>query len=89
MSKQNNASSKKVSWLKRLWKGGSKQLADELLNQDGTPNDAEAIVSPGRQMVNNFLERKLAVGALILLICMFIIMFVGPLFMPKYYDSYT
>ena len=89
MSKQNNNSSKKGSWLKRLWKGGSKQLADEMLNKDGTPNDAEAIISPTRQMVNNFLERKLAVGALILLICMFIVMFVGPLFMPKYYDSYT
>ena len=66
MSKKNNNS----SWLKRLWKGGSKQLADEMLNKDGTPNDAEAIISPGRQMVNNFLERKLAVGALVLLICM-------------------
>ena len=89
MSKQKNNSSQKTSWLKRLWKGGSNQMADELLNKDGTPNDAEAIVSPTRQIVNNFLERKLAVGALIVLICMFITMFVGPLFMPKYYDSYT
>lgn len=89
MSKQNTNSSKKTSWLKRLWKGGSNQMADEMLNKDGTPNDAEAIVSPTRQIVNNFLERKLAVGALIVLICMFITMFVGPLFMPKYYDSYT
>ena len=51
--------------------------------------DVEEIVSPMRQIVNNFLERKLAVGALVLLIAMFITMFVGPLFMPKYSDSYT
>ena len=51
--------------------------------------DVEEIVSPMRQIVNNFLERKLAVGALVLLILMFITMFVGPLFMPKYSDSYT
>ena len=51
--------------------------------------DIEEIVSPMRQIVNNFLGRKLAVGALVLLIVMFITMFVGPLFMPKYSDSYT
>ena len=45
--------------------------------------DVEEIVSPMRQIVNNFLGRKLAVGALVLLIVMFITMFVGPLFMPK------
>ncbi|MBR5294144.1 MAG: ABC transporter permease subunit, partial [Oscillospiraceae bacterium] len=51
--------------------------------------DVEEIVSPMRQIVNNFLSRKLAVGAMVLLIAMFITMFVGPLFMPKYSDSYT
>ena len=51
--------------------------------------DVEEIVSPMRQIVNNFMSRKLAVGALVLLIAMFITMFVGPLMMPKYSDSYT
>ncbi len=51
--------------------------------------DVEAIVSPGRQIINNFLERKLAVFALCLLVAMFITMFVGPLLMPQYYDAYT
>ena len=51
--------------------------------------DVEEIVSPMRQIVNNFMSRKLAVGAMVLLIAMFITMFVGPLFMPKYSDSYT
>lgn len=95
---QNTASSKKGvfatlgGWVRRLWRGGSNDLADQMEKQaqeNGSAFDAEEIVSPGRQILNNFLERKLAVGALITLICMFIIMFVGPLMMPKYYDSYT
>ncbi len=95
---QNNASSKKGvfatlgGWGRRLWRGGSNDLADQMEKQaqeNASAFDAEEIVSPGRQILNNFLERKLAVGALITLICMFIIMFVGPLMMPKYYDSYT
>ncbi len=92
MSKKNGNSSKKGGWLSRLFHGGGNQLADELLGSEkdrAAAADVEAIVSPMRQVVNNFLERKLAVGALCLLIIMFIIMFVGPLFMPKYKDAYT
>ncbi len=76
-----------ASWIVRLFRGGSNTLADEM--DAAKAADVEAIVSPVRQIVNNFLERKLAVGALILLVCMFIFVFVGPLFMPKYKDSYT
>ena len=86
MSKK-DSSQKHASWLGRLFRGGSNTLADEM--DAAKAADAEAIVSPMRQVVNNFLERKLAVGALILLICMFITVFVGPLFMPKYKDAYT
>ncbi len=78
---------KNASWIVRLFRGGSNTLADEM--DAAKAADVEAIVSPVRQIVNNFLERKLAVGALILLICMFIFVFVGPLFMPKYKDAYT
>lgn len=93
MSKQKK-SSKKGGWLQRFFKGGGNQLADDLLGnmsdqEKANAADVEAIVSPMRQIVNNFLERKLAVTSLILLILMFITMFIGPLFMPKYYDSYT
>lgn len=93
MSKQNNNSSKKefflARWMKRFFFGGSKEL-EEMSDQDKAKTvDVEEIVSPGKQIVRTFLERKLAVGALILLIAMFIVMFVGPMFMPKYYDSYT
>ncbi len=90
--KKNNASKGTLArWSRRLWKGGSVALEQELQEQNNTPSvsDVEAIISPTRQIINNFLERKLAVSALVLLICMFITMFVGPLFMPKYYDAYT
>lgn len=61
-------------------------------NKKAAENDAfnvEEIISPGRQALNNFFERKLAVFALCVVLGMFIFVFVGPLFMPKYSDSYT
>ena len=51
--------------------------------------DKEELVSPGKQVLRNFLERKLAVGALCLLVIMFLTMIIGPMFMPTYSDSYT
>jgi len=75
---------KRSGWLRRLFRGGSKTLVE-----DNPSLAVEEIVSPFKQIVRGFLERKLAVGALCVLICMFIIVFVGPLFMPRYYDSYT
>lgn len=53
------------------------------------PNHVEELVSPGKQILRNFMEKKLAVGALCMLILMFLVMFTGPLFMPAYSDSYT
>ena len=81
-------SEKKKSFFK---KANKKNAALENLSAEERAKaaDVEEIVSPMRQIVNNFLDRKLAVGALVLLIAMFITMFVGPLFMPKYSDSYT
>ncbi len=81
-------SEKKKSFFK---KANKKNAAPENMSAEERAKaaDVEEIVSPMRQIVNNFLERKLAVGALVLLIAMFITMFVGPLFMPKYSDSYT
>ena len=61
-------------------------------NKKAAENDAfnvEEIVSPGKQALNNFFERKLAVFALCVVLGMFVFVFVGPLFMPKYSDSYT
>ena len=98
MSKQNNTSSKKGffgtigNWFGRFF-FGSKHIEKELQNMTdedaARAADVEEIVSPGKQVVRSFMERKLAVFALILLIGMFITMFVGPLMMPRYYDEYT
>ncbi len=95
MKKKTVHSSKGVigRWFGRWFFGGSNQLADEVEETSDEERaraaDVEEIVSPGKQIVRNFLDRKLAVGALILLIIMFIVMFVGPLFMPTYSDAYT
>lgn len=79
MSKQNKKSS---SFWKRLFWGTGKDLEQDKLN-------VEEIVSPTKQIVRNFFERKLAVFALCVVLGMFVFVFVGPLFMPKYYDAYT
>ena len=70
------------NWFKRAFFGGSKELADASM-------DVEEIVSPIKQIWRGFLERKMAVAAACVVIAMFLIVFIGPFFMPKYYDSYT
>lgn len=77
-----NTKRKPSGWLKRSFFGGSRTLATDI-------NNVEEIVSPGRQVVRNFFERKLAVFALCVVIGMFLFVFIGPLFMKNYYDSYT
>lgn len=72
-------------WLKRNIFGGSKVLADDLDKRI----DVEEVVSPMKQIWRGFLERKSAVVAALIVIAMFLLVFVGPLFMPKYYDAYT
>ncbi len=94
MAKKQNSSKKGLfatlgNWCKRVF-FGSKHIEQELQGASAAKAaDVEAIVSPGRQIVNSFMERKLAVGALIVLLLMFVTMFVGPLFMPTYADTYT
>ncbi len=78
-------SEKKNSFFKKGAKA-QPELTDEAKAKAA---DVEEIVSPMRQILNNFLERKLAVGALILLCCMFLTMIIGPMFLSKYSDSYT
>ena len=74
-------------WFLRLVRGGN--ALNEELNGDKPDMSVEDIVSPMQQIIRNFMERKMAVAALVVLVLMFITMFVGPLFMPKYYDAYT
>lgn len=79
-------------WGRRFVFGGSnglyrEQKERERLEREAEENtrtsfDVEKIESPGKQRLKAFFSRKLAVVALVLLICMFIVMFVGPLFFP-------
>lgn len=52
-------------------------------------NNVEEIVSPFRQVFKNFFGKRLAVTALVILILMFGLAFIGPLCMPKYSDTYS
>lgn len=79
--KKKNFFGRLSGWVRRVFFGGSRDLANSI--------DVEEVVSPVGQIVRNFLERRLAVGALIVVILMFLLVFFGPLFMPNYYDSYT
>ena len=77
-----------VSWFKRFF-GGSKALAAEMEAKRQASLDVEEIVSPFKQIVRGFFSRRLAVVAFSIVIAMFLLVFLGPLFMPKYYDAYT
>ena len=61
----------------------------EIKFKDGVPDDSELIVSPGRQILNRFLERKFAVFSVIVVLIMFCVVFIAPHFMTKYYDAFT
>ena len=75
-------------WFKRAFFGGSKVLADEM--EEKKPDmTVEEIVSPLKQIVRGFFERRIAVIAMCVVLCMFLLVLIGPLFMPKYYDSYN
>lgn len=97
MSKDKKNSStapqKRAGFFKRLFFGGSKTFADEVLETDRYGqqkiSDVEVILSPGKQIVKGFFEKKYAVVALVVVIVMFLMAFVGPLFMPKYFDAYA
>lgn len=76
-------------WFARFFRGGSRKLADDVEKKREEGVDVEEIVSPLKMIVRGFFERKLAVIALCVLIAMFLVVFIGPHFMPKYYDSYN
>lgn len=81
--KNEKKKSHSFDWLKRLFVPTKKMETNE------EAFNVEEIISPGKQIINNFLEKKLAVFALCFVIGMFIFVFVGPLFMPNYSDAYT
>lgn len=63
-------------WFKRMFFGASKELLDD----DGFA--VETLDSPSMLAVKTFFRRKLAVGALIVLVALFLFVFIGPNFFP-------
>lgn len=76
-------------WTQRSVFGGGNSLYREQLEKDSEDvqeNDSrfevEKIESPGTQRLKAFFSKKLAVIALVVFICMFLVMLVGPYFFP-------
>ena len=100
MSKMNNkeTSSKKRGlfatigrWAKRTFFGSARELEDfdpATAAERARQADIEEIVSPAKQVVRGFMAHKGAMFAICVVIAMFILVFVGPLFMPNYDDAY-
>ena len=65
------------------------EKAREITYKNGVPDDSELIVSPTRQIFNRFMERKFAVFSVFVVVAMFLVVFIVPHFMYKYYDAYT
>ena len=81
MSKENKNASGGVfatlwRWTKRMFMGASKELTDD------ERFAVEKIESPSVMAVKAFFRRKLAVVALVVLLMMFALVFIGPLFVP-------
>lgn len=95
MSKQNKSKNNIFStlgrWISRAFFGASKSAVPEreLTDEEIRRADVEEIVSPFRQIVRNFFERKTAVVAICVVVAMFLFVFIGPLFMPHYQDNYS
>lgn len=86
--KKSGLGSTLIRWFRRMFFGGSRELAREMENTDHS-QDTEEIVSPTKRIIRGFMERKLAVAALIFVIAMFLFVMIGPLFITNYYDAYT
>lgn len=95
MSKKNQKKSSgsgcaPLRWLMRMFMGASRGFASDMEEkQKKSANGVEEIISPGRQVLRNFRERKLAMFALFVVLAMFVFVFVGPLFLTNYSDNYT
>lgn len=63
-------------WLRRMVMGASKELSDE------EKFAVENLESPSKLAIKAFFRRKLAVAALIVLISLFLLVFIGPMFLP-------
>lgn len=63
-------------WIKRAFMGGDKELSEK------DKFNVENIESPLKQMTKEFFRKKLAVTALVILVCLFLFVFIAPIFVP-------
>lgn len=75
MSKDNKKKKHSASLLKRLFGGKSKVEEMDLMQE-------ELLQSPMRTIIRNFFENKLALGAVIVFLTIFLIVLIGPIFAP-------
>lgn len=75
MSKDNKKKKHSASLLKRLFGGRSKVEEMDLMQE-------ELLQSPMRTIIRNFFENKLALGAVIVFLTIFLIVLIGPVFAP-------
>lgn len=74
-------------WCARMFMGASKTISEE---NSKDAMEVEKLESPGKMAVKVFFRRKLAVGALVVLIALFLLVFIGPAIWPidlNYTDS--
>ena len=64
------------SWFKRMFKGGSRELSED------EKFAVEKIESPSVMAVKAFFRRPLAVIALVVLVSLFLLVFIGPAYLP-------
>ena len=79
-------------WTKRAFCGASKELAEdgkkkdkkaEKKNERQNKNlEVEKIVSPTKQVIKNFFRKPLAVISLVIVVCMFLFVIIGPIISP-------
>ena len=60
-------------WFRRFFLGASKEVGDI---------NVEEVISPSKQVFRNFMERKLAVFCVFVMLLMFLLAFVAPSFIP-------
>ena len=75
-----------LNYVKRAFFGASNTLYKEIKEREEKEKDdvfaVEKIESPGKQRVKAFMQKKLAVGAALVFVSLFIVMLVGPIFYP-------
>lgn len=79
-------------WTKRTFCGASKELAEDGKKKDKKAEkkeerqnknlEVEKIVSPTKQVIKNFFRKPLAVISLVIVVCMFLFVIIGPIISP-------